>query len=118
MKVWIGSYMLMAVMVFSGLAVGVSAGETLNNKENAVAYNIVSAGYLLLPVKNREWCYVSTDGGRLNIRNANGVVVTKLANGTAIWVENCDENMWCEVSVSRRNKLVFLGWASGDYISC
>lgn len=118
MKIQLGSFLLTAVMIFSGLAVGVSGSEKVNTVNNAVEYNIVSAGNLLLPSNNREWCYVSTDGGNLNVRNSRGAVVTKLANGTAIWVGECDADMWCPVSINRRGRLVFLGWAAGEYISC
>ena len=122
MKVKVGAYLLMAVMVFSGLAIGVSGSQKVDNKENAADNNVVNAGYLFLTRNNGEWCTVSTDGGNLNVRNSRGVVVSKLANGTDVYVDayevgNNDSSI-ARVSVERRGKLVVLGWVAAEYLSC
>ncbi len=122
MKVQVCSYLLTAVMIFSGLAVGVSGSEKVNIKENAVAFNIVSTGYLFLPQNGGVWCDVSTTSGNLNVRNLRGKIVAKLANGQDVWVDGyqswSDGTEWGRVNVKKGGKLRFLGYASMDYIAC
>ncbi len=116
MKVKLGSFLVIAVMVLSGLTAGVSANET-NNQINLPEYNVTSAGYLLLPNNNTEWCRVATAGGNLNVRNANGRRVGSLANGTAVYVDTYDGG-WARVSVRRRGRLVVVGWVASEYLVC
>lgn len=116
MKVRISSFLVIAVLVLSGLTAGVSAGET-NLHINAPEFNVTNAGYLLLPRNNTEWCTVSTAGGNLNVRNAAGRIVGKLRNGTAVYVDTYDGG-FSRVSVRRRGRLVVMGWVASEYLSC
>lgn len=119
MKVQISSYLMVAVLVLSGLTAGVSGSETVKTDRGAAGYNVVSAGYLLLPNTNYEWCtvYLSNPRSNLNVRSADGRVVGKLKHGTSVFVDSYDGG-FARVSVRRRGRLVTLGWVASEYLSC
>ena len=119
MKVRVGSFLLIAVLALTGFTAGISASET-NNKINTPEFNVVNAGYLLLPKNNNtEWCTVSLSNPRssLNVRNANGRVVGKLRHGTAVYVDTYDGG-FSRVSVRQRGRLVVMGWVASEYLVC
>ena len=68
-------------------------------------------------------CYVSTDGGVLNVRSApkKGRVITTLANGTAVTVlekRDLDYGMpYFRIRAARRRATVS-GWVDSAYIHC
>lgn len=119
MKIRLGSFLMVAVMVLTGLTAGVSATETPNSKSVAAEYNIVSAGYLLLSNENTEWCTVVLDNPRssLNVRSADGRVIGKLRHGASVYVDTYDGG-FSRVSVKKRGKLVTMGWVASEYLSC
>ena len=117
MKVRISSFLVIAVMVLSGFTSGVSESETANNQINTPDFNVTSAGYLLLPRENTEWCTVSTAGGNLNVRNADGRRIGSLRNGTAVYVDTSDGG-FSRVSVKKRGRLVVVGWVASEYLYC
>jgi len=119
MKVQISSYLMVAVIFLSGLTADVSARTTVAAENNVAGYNVVNAGYLLLPNTNFEWCtvYLSNPRSNLNVRSADGRVVGKLKHGTAVFVDSYDGG-FARVSVRRRGRLVTLGWVASEYLSC
>lgn len=119
MKIRLGSFFMVAVMVLTGLTAGVSAAETSNNKAVVAEYNTVSAGYLLLSTENTEWCTVVLSNPRssLNVRSADGRVIGKLKHGASVYVDTYDGG-FSRVSVKRRGKLVTMGWVASEYLSC
>ncbi len=119
MKIRLGSFFMVAVMVLTGLTAGVSAAETSNSKVSAVEYNTVSAGYLLLSSENTEWCTVVLGNPRssLNVRSADGRVIGKLKHGASVYVDTYDGG-FSRVSVKKRGKLVTMGWVASEYLSC
>lgn len=116
MRVQIGSFLLIAVLVLTGFTAG-TAAATNTNQINTTEFNVTNTGYLLLPRNNTEWCTVSTAGGNLNVRNAAGRIVGKLRNGTAVYVDTYDGG-FSRVSVRRRGRLVVMGWVASEYLSC
>lgn len=116
MRVRISSFLLIAVLVLMGFTAGISARET-NNQISKTNFNVITAGFLLLPRNNTEWCRVATAGGNLNVRNSSGRIVTKLRNGTAVYVDTVDGG-FARVSVRRRGRLVVLGWVASEYLVC
>ena len=115
----IGSFLLVAVLVLSGFTAGTSAAESAN-QINATEFNVTSAGLFLLPkTNNTEWCtvYLNNPRSSLNVRNSNGRVVTKLRHGTAVYVDSSDGG-FSRVSVKKRGRLVILGWAASEFLSC
>jgi hypothetical protein len=120
MKLKLGSFLMVAVMFLTGLTAGASAGETANNQTNVAEYNVVNAGYLMLPnEESTGWCTVVLNNPRssLNVRNSNGRVVAKLKHGTAVYVDMYDGG-WARVSVRRRGRLGILGWVASEYLYC
>lgn len=119
MKLRIGSYLMVAIMVLTSVSAGVFAAETSNDQTNVSNYNIVSAGYLLLTNENTEWCTVVLDNPRssLNVRSADGRVIGKLKHGTSVYVDTYDGG-FSRVSVKRRGKLVTIGWVASEYLVC
>lgn len=120
MKLQLGSFLLVAVMVLTSLTAGVSAGEVSNNQIDAADYNITNAGYLLLPNENNfQWCtvYLNNPRSSLNVRSADGRVIGKLKHGTAVYVDTYDGG-FSRVSVKRRGKLVTMGWVASEFLSC
>ncbi|CAN5375564.1 hypothetical protein BH10ACI1_BH10ACI1_26100 [soil metagenome] len=119
MKVRISSFIVILLMVVSGFTFTATANETAAKGANGAEYNVKSAGYLLLPKTNTEWCtvWLSNPRSNLNVRDANGRVVTKLRHGTAVYVDTYDGG-YSRISVKRRGRLVVLGWVASEYLSC
>ena len=75
-------------------------------------------------VSAKAECWVSTDGGNLNVRaRPNGRIIGKIANGTRVHVTETinDRNgdPWSFVRTStRRTGYVTYGWSASEYISC
>ena len=119
MKVRFCSLLLIAVMTFAGFTASGFAAETKDMQVNSPAYNVVTAGYLLLWKTNTEWCSVNLNDTRssLNVRNSAGRVVTKLKHGASVYVDEYDGG-FARVSVKRKGRLVILGWVASEFLSC
>ncbi len=117
MRVKFCSLVLITVLTLTGFTASSFAGEA--NQINSPGFSVVSAGYLLLPKTNTEWCTVSLDNPRsnLNVRNAGGKVVTKLRHGTSVYVDDTDGG-FARISVKRRGRMVILGWVASEYLVC
>jgi hypothetical protein len=119
MRVRFCSLLLIAVLTLSGFTASGFAAETRDNQASAPNFNVVSAGYLLLPKTNTEWCTVYLNNPRsfLNVRNSAGKVVSKLKHGASVYVDTYDGG-FARVSIKQRGKLVTLGWVASEYLSC
>jgi hypothetical protein len=117
MRVRFCSLVLIAVLALTGFTASSFAGEA--NQISSPGFSVVSAGYLLLPKTNTEWCTVSLDNPRsnLNVRNTNGKVVTRLRHGTSVYVDDTDGG-FARISVKRRGRMVILGWVASEYLVC
>jgi hypothetical protein len=118
MKVRFCSLLLIAVMTLAGFTAS-DAAETRANQINSPEFNVVVAGYLLLPKTNTEWCTVSLSNPRsyLNVRNAAGRAVSRLKHGASVYVDEYDGG-FARVSVKRKGRLVILGWAASEFLLC
>lgn len=117
MKVRFCSLVLIAVLTLTGFSASGFAVET--NQVNSPDFDVVAAGFLLLPKTNTEWCEVVLSNPRssLNVRNAAGRVVTKLKHGASVYADSYDGG-FTRVSVKRRGRLVILGWVASEFLVC
>jgi hypothetical protein len=119
MKVRFCSLLLIAVLTFTGFTASGFAAAAKDNRVNSPEFNVVTAGYILLPKTNTEWCSVSLSNPRsyLNVRDAAGRAVSRLKHGTSVYVDENDGG-FSRVSVKRRGRLVILGWVASEYLVC
>jgi len=117
MKVRFCSLVLIVVLTLTGFSASGFAAET--EKASLPEFNVVSAGFLLLPETNTEWCTVVLNNPRssLNVRNAAGRVVSKLKHGASVYADTYDGG-FTRVSVKRRGRLVILGWVASEFLVC
>ena len=118
MKVRYYSLILLVVLTLTTFTMPAFSGTTdpLNSFETEAA----NTGNFTLPVNTTtEWCSVVLDDPRssLNVRDAKGLVVTKLKYGTSVFVDTYDGG-FARVNVKRRGRLVTLGWVASEYLSC
>ena len=120
MKIRFCSLVLVAVLSVAGFTATGFAAETGAASIDSPGYNVVFAGYLLLPKTNTEWFSVSLNNpnSSLNVRNEGGRVVAKLKHGASVYVDSYDGG-FARVSVKRRGgKLVVLGWVASEFLEC
>lgn len=119
MKVRFCSLLLIAVLSFTGFTASGFSAETHANQVNSPGFNVVAAGYLLLPRTNTEWCTVSLNNPRssLNVRNSAGRVVSKLKHGASVYVDTYDGG-FARVSVKRKGRMITLGWVASEFLYC
>ena len=120
MKVRYCSLILIAVLTLSAFTMPAFSVTTIDNRINTLETKAANTGYFILPTDTTtEWCTVVLDNPRssLNVRDANGRVVTKLKYGTSVFVDTYDGG-FARVNVKRRGRLVTLGWVSSEYLSC
>lgn len=119
MKVRLYSLLLITVLTFTGFSASGFSAETKDHQTNTPTFNVVSAGYMILPSTTTEWCTVSLSerNSNLNVRNGNGRVVSKLRDGASVYVDTYDGG-FARVSVKRRGRMVILGWVASEYLVC
>lgn len=119
MKVRFCSLLLIAVLTFTGFTASGFAAGAKDNQVKSPEFNVVTAGYLLLPKTNMEWCSVSLSNPRsyLNVRDSAGRAVSRLKHGASVYVDEYDGG-FARVSVKRKGRLVILGWVASEYLVC
>jgi uncharacterized protein YgiM (DUF1202 family) len=76
-----------------------------------------SVNYFYLGMKFNEVCYVSTEGGNLNVRantQNNSRIIGKLPNGTMVNILSRGDYI-SQIS-ARVNRKSIKGWVSNDYL--
>lgn len=118
MKVRYCSLILVAVMTLTTFTMPAFSETT--SRASALETNAANAVNFVLPTNaETEWCTVVLDNPRshLNVRDANGRIVTKLKYGASVFVDTYDGG-FARVNVKRRGRLVTLGWVASEYLSC
>ncbi len=114
MKLRIGSLCLMCILLSANFVLPVAASGIV--KLNTA--NVGSFNYFYFGMKFNEVCYVSTEGGNLNVRAStrnNSRIIGKLPNGTMVNILSRGDYI-SQIS-ARVNRKYIKGWVSNDYLS-
>ena len=116
MKLQISSLLLMFILLSASFVMPVAASTTGSANVTTATANSDNFNYFFFGMKYTTVCYVSTQGGNLNVRNQLGAVIGRLPNGTRVNATIINELVaYVTAKVGRKT---VRGYVAYPYLDC
>ena len=116
MKLQICTLFILFILLSASFAMPIKASTTKSANVPTAAVNSGNFNYFVFGMKFTTVCYVSTQGGNLNVRNQQGAVIGKLPNGTRVNATIINELV--AYVTARVGRKTVRGYVAYPYLDC